>query len=74
MDKLKRCPFCGSHDVEMMCEGTKLSHVAAAYAKTATCWWVQCNQCVGTGPTGGTRAGAEERWDHRYRGPGKDGE
>lgn len=63
-ENIKRCPFCGSRRVEIR------AHASAFSTGSLTALWCECLACGGRGPTGGTRVGAVERWDHRFRGDG----
>lgn len=47
--KLKRCPFCNSHDLQFQC--------------SEIVYWVQCMECSAMGPTSRTYNGAKSYWN-----------
>jgi Lar family restriction alleviation protein len=54
MKELKPCPFCGERDQK----------VFLGIPKTKD-WFVQCQTCQTTGPTGGDRESAVFQWNER---------
>ena len=55
--KLKRCPYCNSHELTLDC-----SNMA---------YWVRCHDCGATGPNGRSQKSAQDHFngDHCHQNP-----